>query len=32
MQALATRRASADELTEIRKLLDASREGKDERE
>lgn len=32
MQALATRRASAEELTEIRKLLDASREGKDERD
>jgi predicted transcriptional regulator len=32
MQALATRRASAEELTEIRKLLDASREGKDDRE
>jgi predicted transcriptional regulator len=32
MQALATKRASAEELTEIRKLLDASREGKDERE
>lgn len=32
MQALATRRASADELTEIRKLLDATREAKDERE
>ena len=32
MQALATRRASADELTEIRKLLDAKGEGKDERD
>ena len=32
MQALATKRASAEELTEIRKLLDASREGKDERD
>ena len=35
MQALATRRASADELTEIRKLLETGREapgGKDDRE
>jgi BlaI family penicillinase repressor len=32
MQALATKRASAEELTEIRKLLESSREGRDERE
>lgn len=32
LQALATRRASADELSEIRRLLDANREAKDERD
>jgi BlaI family transcriptional regulator, penicillinase repressor len=32
MQALAARRASAEELGEIRKLIEARREGRDERE